>query len=154
MECLPLVVVGFQRQRYARAAGYRLCNIRAMKPEDVSNLIAATSAGVSLLSAGTAMLAIRSSRTTAREQAALAEEQTALQAKLTAIEEERRVEEVEARQHARVTASIPETRVGHSHLVLTNEGPAVARSVTVEGAVAFCQLGNAEAATCGACQPF
>jgi hypothetical protein len=52
-----------------------------------------------VLSAGVAYVAIRSSRKTAKEQ-------TALQAKL-AIEVERRGEEVEARQHARVTLSIP-----------------------------------------------
>jgi len=38
---------------------------------------------------------------------------------------------VEARRHAQVTASIPGVRNGPGRLVLTNEGPAVARSVTV-----------------------
>jgi len=62
-----------------------------MKPEDTANLIAGIGVGISVLSAGAAIMAIRSSRKTAKEQAAL-------QAKLTAIEEERRGEEVEARQ--------------------------------------------------------
>jgi hypothetical protein len=95
-----------------------------MKPEDTANLIASISAGISLLSGGFAFWAFRSSHKTAREQ-------TALQAKLTAIEKERRGEEVEARRHAQVTASIPGVRNGPGQLVLTNEGPAVARSVTV-----------------------
>jgi hypothetical protein len=96
-----------------------------MKPEDTANFIAGIGVGISVLSAGAAIMAIRSSRKTAKEQAAL-------QAKLTAIEEERRGEEVEARQHARVTLSIPKPQFGKGDLVLTNEGPAVARSVTVE----------------------
>ncbi len=95
-----------------------------MKPEDTSNLIAAIGTVISVVSAGVAIWAFRSSRKTAKEQAAL-------QARLTAIEEERRGEEVEARRHAQVTASIPGVRNGPGQLVLTNEGPAVARSVTV-----------------------
>jgi hypothetical protein len=58
--------------------------------------------------------------------------QNRLQARLTAIEEERRGEEVEARRHARVTLSIPQPRIGKGDLVLTNEGPAGAWSVTFE----------------------
>jgi hypothetical protein len=104
---------------------HRLWSIRAMKPEDTANLIAGIGIGISVLSAGAAVVAIRSSRKTAKEQAAL-------QARPTAIEEERRGEEVEARRHAQVTASIPGVRNGPGQLVLTNESPAVARSVTVE----------------------
>jgi hypothetical protein len=44
---------------------------------------------------------------------------------------------VEARRHAQVTASIPGVRNGPGQLVLTNEGPAVARSVTVEISSAY-----------------
>ncbi len=95
-----------------------------MKPEDTANLIAIMSAGISLISAGVAIWATRSSRKTAREQ-------MALQARLTAIEEERRSEEVEARQRAQVTLSISEVVKGTARLVLTNGGPAVARSVTL-----------------------
>jgi hypothetical protein len=89
-----------------------------MKPEDASNLLAAFALGVSALALiVSGFMAWRQNR---------------LQARLTAIEEERRGEEVEARRHAQVTASIPGVRNGPGQLVLTNEGPAVARSVTVE----------------------
>jgi hypothetical protein len=88
-----------------------------MKPEDASNLLAAFALGVSALALiVSGFMAWRQNR---------------LQARLTAIEEERRGEEVEARRHAQVTASIPGVRNGPGQLVLTNEGPAVARSVTV-----------------------
>jgi hypothetical protein len=83
-----------------------------MKPPDTANLIAAIGTVISVVSAGVAIWAIRSSRTTAKEQAAL-------QARLTAIEEERRGEEVKARRHAQVTASIPGVRNGPGQLVLT-----------------------------------
>jgi hypothetical protein len=95
-----------------------------MKPPNTANLIAGIGIGISVLSAGTAVVAIRSSRKTAREQ-------TALQAKLAAIEVERRGEKVEARQRAQVTASISRVRNLHWRLVLTNAGPAVARSLTL-----------------------
>lgn len=95
-----------------------------MKPEDTANLIAGIGIGISVLSAGVAFWAIRSSRKTAKEQAVL-------QAKLTAIEVERRGEEVEARQRAQVTVSTSRVRNLHWRLTLTNEGPAVARSLTL-----------------------
>jgi hypothetical protein len=89
-----------------------------MKANDTSNLIAGIALGVSALALVVSGL--------------LAWWQNRLQARLTAIEEARRGEEVEARQHARVTASIPEPGMGHRRLVLTNHGPAVARSVTID----------------------
>jgi hypothetical protein len=59
----------------------------------------------------------------------LARRQIDIQARVAAIEKARRAEEVEARALARVTARFdPSFRV----LYLTNEGPAVARGVTVE----------------------
>jgi len=114
-----------RRQRYARMRWtvHWLCSIRAMKPEDTANLIAAFALGISVLSAGVAYVAIRSSRKTAKEQ-------TALQARFTAIEEERRGEEIEARRHARVTLGILQPQIGKGDLVLTNEGPAGAWAVT------------------------
>ena len=88
-----------------------------MKPPDTSNLIAAIALGVSALALIVSGL--------------LAWRQNRLQARLTAIEEERRGEEVEARQHAGVTLRIPQPRIGKGDLVLTNEGPAAAWSVTI-----------------------
>jgi hypothetical protein len=89
-----------------------------MKPPDTSNLIAGIALGVSALALiVSGFMAWRQNR---------------LQARLTAIEEERRGEEVEARQRARVAASIPEAQIGKGGLVLTNECPAVAWSVDVK----------------------
>ncbi len=76
-----------------------------MKPPDTSNLIAGIALGVSALALiVSGFMAWRQNR---------------LQGRLTAIEEERRGEEVEARQRARVTASIPEAQIGKGGLVLT-----------------------------------
>ncbi len=96
-----------------------------MKPENTANLVAGISLVFSGLTGGLAFWAFLSSRKTTKEQ-------TALQAKLTTIEEARRAEQVEARQHARVTVSISRVRNLHWRLELTNESPAVARSVTLE----------------------
>jgi hypothetical protein len=96
-----------------------------MKPEDTANLVASISAGISVLSLGLASWAFQSSRKATREQ-------ISLQAKLAAVEEERRGEEVESRHRAQVMASISILPTGHCRLVLTNEGPAIARSVTIE----------------------
>jgi hypothetical protein len=96
-----------------------------MKPDDTANLIASISAGISVLSLGLASWAFQSSRKATREQ-------ITLQAKLTAIEAGRRGEEVEARQQAQVMASISILPTRHCRLVVTNGGPAIARSVTVE----------------------
>ena len=60
--------------------------------------------------------------------AILAYRQTRLQARLTAIEETRRREELEARQHADVTAMVAGTPTA-LQLVLANDGPATAWEV-------------------------
>jgi hypothetical protein len=80
-----------------------------------------------------ALAALVVSIVVARRQTRIQEEQTGIQRRLAAIEEARRAEELEARGQARVTASIrrEEDKRGHRlRLVLVNEGPAVARSVT------------------------
>jgi hypothetical protein len=87
-----------------------------VKPEDTSSLLTAFALGVSAL----ALIV----------SGCMAWRQSRLQGRLTAIEEERRGEEAEARRHARVTLSIPQPQIRKGDLVLTNEGPAGAWSVT------------------------
>jgi hypothetical protein len=62
----------------------------------------------------------------------VARQQTAIQARLAAIEEARRVEEVEARGRAWVTASFEPHPGQEPSFVLVNEGPATARFVMVQ----------------------
>jgi hypothetical protein len=84
----------------------------------IANIIAALALAVSVF-------ALIVSSLTARRQ-------NRLQASLVAIEEERHGEELKARQHALVKANITRVRNQHWRLEVTNEGPAVARSVTLE----------------------
>jgi hypothetical protein len=62
--------------------------------------------------------------------------QTAIQERVAAIEEARRTEEIAARAHARVTASVTHEQRDHRgrdvRLVLHNDGPALARGVQVD----------------------
>jgi hypothetical protein len=75
-----------------------------------------------------------------RRQVKQSAEQTALQARVTAIEEARRIEEVEARLRALVTASFGALGIRalsnydrtRPHLFLSNEGSAQARRVDVK----------------------
>jgi hypothetical protein len=89
-----------------------------MKPEDTSNLIAGIALGVSALALIVSGLMFWW--------------QNRLQSRVAAIEEARRREEVEARQRAHVTVGITRASNLRGDLVLANEGPAVARSVTIE----------------------
>jgi hypothetical protein len=78
---------------------------------DTGDVVASTIATVSLIA--TALLAYR---------------QTRLQARLTAIEQTRQRQEVEARQHADVRATVTGTPTA-LQLVLANDGPASASEV-------------------------
>jgi hypothetical protein len=79
---------------------------------DKGDIISSSIAGLSLIVAGLS-----------------AWRQTRLQARVTSIEQGRRDEEIEARRHARVTARVSLRFWPEAELVLTNHGPAEARSV-------------------------
>jgi hypothetical protein len=87
---------------------------------------------IAAISAALSLAAIVVSIVVARRQTAIARQQTAIQARLAAIEEARRTEEVEARGRAWVTASFQPNPGQEASFVLVNEGPAVARWVTVQ----------------------
>jgi hypothetical protein len=93
----------------------------------------AISGGIALVSLGVSIVIAVKQSMIAREQTTIQKQQTAIQQQLTAIEQARRVEEVEARGRARVTARLrreqPDHRGRAFRLVLQNDGPAVARRV-------------------------
>jgi hypothetical protein len=92
-------------------------------------VVAAISGVLSLVALVASVIIARRQTELAAVSAILGRRQLDLQSRVAAIEEARRVEEVEARARARVTARFD---VAFGVLKLTNEGPAVAREVTVE----------------------
>jgi hypothetical protein len=92
-------------------------------------VVAAISGALSLVALVAAVIIARRQTDLEAVSAILAKRQIEVQARVASIEEARRADEAAARGLARVTARFD---VSFGVLCLTNEGPAVAREVTVE----------------------